>query len=332
MVRRFPRSDIAAHAQYKSGQMYERTGDLQRAFAEYQALVEKYSRSPDFEPALQAQYNIAKAYLDGKRVTIYGVPTLPSMSKAQSMFEKIVRNAPYSRFAPLAQYGVGQALEKTGNNTAAINAYQQVVDRYPNSDVADSAMYQIGYVYFRASRETGYDETSAVRAQEAFEDFLLKYPNSDKAPQARDNLRTLQGRKTQDFYSIARFYDKQRKYKAAYTYYNEVVQQQPDSQQAQRAKARMDQLRSKVGEQALTIGTEKPPVGQAAPAPPGKGKGKEAAPLADAAASRPDYAGPPASAPTPVPKAEEPPPAAGQKPMVTPPADVVPQEPALPTR
>jgi outer membrane protein assembly factor BamD len=191
-------------------------------------------------------------------------------------------------------------------------------------------MYQIGYVYFRASRETGYDETSAVRAQEAFEDFLLKYPNSDKAPQARDNLRTLQGRKTQDFYSIARFYDKQRKYKAAYTYYNEVVQQQPDSQQAQRAKERMDQLRSKVGEQALTIGTEKPQVGQTSPAAPAKRKGKEAAPLADVA-SRPDFVGPAAPTPTPVPKAEEAP-AAEQKPMVTPPADVAPQEPALPAR
>lgn len=339
VVRRFPRSDLAAHAQYLSGQIYERTGDLQRAFNEYQTLVEKYPRSTDFEAALQAEYNIAKAYLDGKRVKLYGVPTLPSMSKAQSMFEKIVRNAPYSRFAPLAQYGVGQALEKMGANTPAVNAYQQVVDRYPNSDVADSAMYQIGYVYFRASRQTGYDETAAIRSQEAFEDFLLKFPNSEKAPQARDNLRILQGRKTEDFYSIARYYDKQKKYKAAYTYYNEVVQQQPDSQQAQRAKQRMDQLRSKVGEQALTIGTEKPQVGPAATAgtAAAQGKVKPATPLADIA-SRPDFVGPAAPTPTPAPKAAEP--AAEQKPMVTPPgavapqapAEVAPQEPALPAR
>ena len=325
VVRRFPRSDLASHAQYRSGQMYERTGDLQRAFAEYQALVEKYPRSTDFEPALQAEYNIAKAYLDGKPVTVYGVPTLPSMSRAQAMFEKIVRNAPYSRFAPLAQYGVGQALEKMGAITPAINAYQQVVDRYPSSDVADSAMYQIGYVYFRASRQTGYDETSAIRAQEAFEDFLLKYPNSDKVAQARDNLRVLQGRKTEDFYNIARYYDKQKKYKAAYTYYNEVVQQQPDSQQAQRAKARMDQLRSKVGERALTIGTEKPQVGQSAPGAPAGRNSKPAPPLADIA-SRPDFVGPPA--PTPTPAAPAPAAAAEQKPMVTPPADVAPQAPA----
>ena len=217
--------------------MLEKEGKLQRAFYEYQALVQKYPRSPDFEAALQAQYAIGKAYLDGKRVDIYGVPTLPSMAKAQEMFQKIVTNAPYGRIAPLAQYGIGQALEKSGSITATVNAYQQVVDRYPNSDVAPNAMYQIGYVYFQASRETGYDQTAAVRAQEAFEDFLLRYPNSEKVPQAQDNLKTLQGRKTQNSYTIAKFYDKQKNYKAAYVYYNEVVQQQPDSPDAVKSQA-----------------------------------------------------------------------------------------------
>jgi outer membrane protein assembly factor BamD len=256
VVRRFPRSDIAAQAQFKSGQMLEREGKLQRAFYEYQALVQKYPRSPDFEAALQAQYNIGKAYLDGKRVDVYGVPTLPSMTKAQEMFQKIVTNAPYSRIAPLAQYGIGQALERSGSVTATVNAYQQVVDRYPGSDVAPNAMYQIGYVYFQASRQTGYDQTAAVRAQEAYEDFLLRYPNSEKVPQAQDNLKALQGRKTENSYTIAKFYDKQRNYKAAYVYYNEVVQQQPDSPEAERAKQRMDQIRSKVGEEALQIGSK----------------------------------------------------------------------------
>jgi len=82
----------------------------------------------------------------------------PLCPKAQEMFRKIVTNAPFSKIAPLAQYGIGQSLEKQGSIVSAVNAYQQVVDRYPNNDVAANAMYQIGYVYFQASRETGYDQ------------------------------------------------------------------------------------------------------------------------------------------------------------------------------
>jgi outer membrane protein assembly factor BamD len=344
VVRRFPRSDIAPTAQFKSGQMLEKEGKLQRAFYEYQGLVEKYPRSPDFEAALQAQYNIGKAYLDGKRVDIYGVPTLPSMGKAQEMFRKIITNAPYSRIAPLAQFGIGQALEKSGAIAATVTAYQQVVDRYPSSDVAPNAMYQIGYVYLEASRNTGYDQTAAIRAQEAFDDFLLRYPNSEKAPQAQDNLKTLQGRKTQNSYSIAKFYDKQKNYKAAYVYYNEVVQQQPDSPEAQRAKQRMDEIRSKVGEKALQIGGTSTQTAQA-----GAGTGQKLQAQTDTAA-RPDFVGPPPPTPTPAPtpKVEPVPPVSTatpastptapdqstpeQKPMRTEPGDVAPVEPVLPSQ
>jgi len=173
------------------------------------------------------------------------------MTKAQEMFQKIVVNAPYSRIAPLAQYGIGQALEKSGSIAATVNAYQEVVDRYPNSDVADQAMYQIGYVYLQASRSTGYDQTAAVRAQESFEDFLLRYPKSEKVPQAKDNLRALQARKTTNSYGIAKFYDKQKYYRAAVIYYNEVIRQQPGSEESNQAKKRIDQLRAKLGDAAL---------------------------------------------------------------------------------
>jgi outer membrane protein assembly factor BamD len=323
VVRRFPRSDIAAKAQYQSGRMLEKEGQLQRAFYEYQILVERYPHSPDFEAALEAEYNIAKAFLDGRRVDVYGIPTLPSMAKAQEMFTKIVTNAPFSRIAPLAQYGIGQALEKSGSISATVNAYQQVVDRYPNSDVADDAMYQIGYVYFQASRNTGYDQTAAVRAQESYEDFLLRYPNSEKVPQAKDNLKALTSKKTENSYTIAKFYDKQKNYKAAYVYYNEVIQQQPDSEEAQQAKVRMDQIRAKVGEDKLKIGSDAPVTPQMAQ----QGALQKKSQAQVETTTRPDFVGPPAPTPTPSPN----PSTTTQKPMRTAPEDVpqpAPTEPA----
>jgi outer membrane protein assembly factor BamD len=332
VIRRFPRADIAPAALFNSGRMYEKQGKLEKAFHDYQTIVERYPRSDNFEPALEAEYTIGKAYLDGRRIEVYGVPTIPSMSKAEEMFKKIVTNGPFSKIAPLAQYGIGQALEKSGSITSAVTAYQQVVDRYPNSEVAADAMYQIGYVYLQASRATGYDETAAVRAQEAFEDFLVKFPNSHKAPQAQDNLKTLQGRKSNDAFNIARFYDKQRNYKAAYVYYNEVLQQQPDSQEATRAKTRMDQIRTKMGDEALKIGTENPETGQT------QAEHRRLQAQVDTT-SRPDFVGPPAPSPTPSPSPTPAPaanPANGtpenQKAPLVPPNDVKPAEPNLPSQ
>jgi outer membrane protein assembly factor BamD len=107
-------------------------------------------------------------------------------------------------------------------------------------------------------------------------------------------LKTLQGRKSNDAFNIARFYDKQHNYKAAYVYYNEVLQQQPDSQQASRAKTRMDQIRTKMGDEALKIGTENPETGQT------QAERRRLQAQVDTT-SRPDFVGPPAPSPTPTP-------------------------------
>jgi hypothetical protein len=144
-------------------------------------------------------------------------------------------------------------------------------------------------------------------------------------------LKTLQGRKSNDAFNIARFYDKQHNYKAAYVYYNEVLQQQPDSQQATRAKTRMDQIRTKMGDEALKIGTENPETGQT------QAERRRLQAQVDTT-SRPDYVGPPAPTPTPSPS---PTPAAAnpasgapenQKAPLVPPNDVKPAEPNLPSQ
>src|SRR5260370_29900264 len=180
-------------------------------------------------------------------------------------------------------------------------------------------MSQRGYVYLQASRQTGYDQPAGVRARESIEDFLLRYPTSEKVPQAQDNLKALQRLNVENSYSIAKFYDKQKNYKAAYVYYNEVVQQQPDSPEAQRAKQRMDQIRSKVGENALKIGATGTATAQAG------GDSRKLQAQADTA-GRPDFVGPPPPTPTPAPAPSATPHQSTpeQKPMRTAPQHVVP--------
>src|SRR5207249_4922525 len=84
-----------------------------------------------------------------------------------------------------------------------------------------------------------------------FQDFLFHYPKSEKAGQARANLDILEHKQTANSYKVAKFYDKQKYYRAAVIYYNEVIRQQPGSEESNEAKKRIDQLRAKFGEIAL---------------------------------------------------------------------------------
>jgi outer membrane protein assembly factor BamD len=133
----------------------------------------------------------------------------------------------------------------------AIEAYQAVVDKFPDEPVAVDAQYQIGYIWFAAAQGGSTDIGASAKAKTAFQDFLFRYPHSEKAAQARANLEILERKQTRNSYQVAKFYDKQKYYRAAVIYYNEVIRQQPGSVESDRAKKRIDQLRAKVGEAAL---------------------------------------------------------------------------------
>jgi outer membrane protein assembly factor BamD len=168
-----------------------------------------------------------------------------------TIFANVVRTAPYGKYTARAQFDIGLAREKQGANDAAIQAYQAVVDKFPNEPIAVDAQYQIGYIWFTAQQLGTNDAAAAGNAKTAFQDFLFHYPKSEKAAQARKNLDILEHKQITNSYKVAKFYDKQKYYRAAVIYYNEVIRQQPGSEESNEAKKRIDQLRAKFGDAAL---------------------------------------------------------------------------------
>ncbi len=256
-IKNNPASPLAMRAQYRIGQLYEAAGNSSRAFDAYQTLVTKYPDTPDFEKAVASQVVIANSYLEGKKVKFLGLPIVPGTDRAESMFASIINNAPFSKNAPIAQFNLGLTYERQGRVKEAASAYRQVLDRYPNSSIADDALYQIGYIYMRIGESGKSQDLSAViEAKNSFEDFLLQYPSSPKAAQARDNMAKLSGTEAGDLMSIAKFYDRYKNYRAAAIYYNDVVRRSAGTEEARIAADRVQELRGLVGDDALRTGPE----------------------------------------------------------------------------
>ena len=78
------------------------------------------------------------------------------------MYEAILKNAPYSIYAPITQFNLGLAFERQKAIKQARDAYQTVLDKYPNSDVCDDALYQIAYIYMRLGLTSSSQDLSAL--------------------------------------------------------------------------------------------------------------------------------------------------------------------------
>ena len=251
LVRRHPKDALAPSALYRSAQLQEQLHNYTPAAEAFLQVVERYPSSPNFEPAIEAQFRIGEIYLNGKKLKVLGIPIASALDRAVTIFANVVRTAPYGKYTARAQFDIGLAREKQGANDATLQAYQAVVDKFPNEPIAVDAQYQIGYIWFTASQTGTKDAAAAANAKTAFQDFLFHYPKSEKAAQARANLEILEHKQTANSYKVAKFYDKQKYYRAAVIYYNEVIRQQPGSEESNEAKKRIDQLRAKFGEAAL---------------------------------------------------------------------------------
>src|SRR5213080_2435196 len=250
LVKRHPKDALAPSALFRSAQLQEQVHNYTPAAEAFLQLVERYPSSPNFEPAIEAQFRIGEIYLAGKKLKILGIPIASSLDRAVTIFANVVRTAPYGKYTARAQFDIGLAREKQHVPEMAIEAYQAVVDKFPNEPVAADAQYQIGYIWLMAARKGTRDSAATSNAKTAFQDFLLHYPHSEKAAQARANLDLLEHKETKSSYEVAKLYDKQKYYRAAVIYYNEVIRQQPGSRESDRAKKRIDELRTKVSEAA----------------------------------------------------------------------------------
>jgi len=263
VARSYPKSSEAPKAQFRLAKQLRQKGDFEAAFKEYQNLLQKYPQTPDFESAVSEQIEIANAFLKGKRVKFLGIPMVPSMERAEEMYTSILKTAPYSKHAPITQFNLALAMEKQGKAQEAIAAYQKLIDKYPNSPACDDAQYQIGYVYQRLGMEGKSQDLSALKeSQNNYQDFLLKYPNSEKSKQADENMKKMTSREAADTLRIARFYDFNKDFKAASIYYNDVIRRFPQTADSSAAKMRLDELKALYGEDSLRVGQERPETGE----------------------------------------------------------------------
>ncbi|PYK40212.1 MAG: hypothetical protein DME60_08540, partial [Verrucomicrobia bacterium] len=196
LVKRHPKDALAPGALYRAAQLNEQEGEYLRAAESYVQLVERYPTSPHFDEAIEAQFRIGEMYLAGKKKRVLGIPFGSSMDNAVTIFAAIVRSAPYGKYTARAQFNIGLAREKQGASEAATQAYQAVVDKFPNEPIAADAQYQIGYIWFKAARTGTKDAAAITNARTAFQDFLFRYPTSEKAGQARANLELIEHKQT----------------------------------------------------------------------------------------------------------------------------------------
>lgn len=102
---------------------------------------------------------------------------------ALDQYRQFLATFPNTDLAPVAQYAIGEILYQQANYDEAVQAFDAVLEHYPEGEKTPDAMFMKGMSFARL----GQDRSAAIE----FRNLVTKYPNSELVPKANDELARL---------------------------------------------------------------------------------------------------------------------------------------------
>jgi outer membrane protein assembly factor BamD len=132
--------------------------------------------------------------------------------------QTLINTYPDSEYLAKAKLSVADSFFKEGGTsslTQAIDEYSNFQTFFPFLDEAAYAQMQIGVAHYHMMEKPDRDKTQGEAAEDAFQAFLLKYPQSPLVPKAEQYLRDVQEVLADGDYKVAYFYYAKTDYRAA---------------------------------------------------------------------------------------------------------------------
>jgi outer membrane protein assembly factor BamD (BamD/ComL family) len=228
IVLRHPLCPTAPDSAFRWGKLLERDREPLEAFEAYDAILVKYPASPRYAEAMKRQEVIATQVAEGHITkSLIGFKTPIELKKSAEMLAKVRQNAPRAPSAEKAQYTIGRIYQSRGKGTLdtvrAISAFKELTRDFPDSKYAPDAQYRIGEILLAESRKGNQDRANLDRSKRAFEDVVIRYPNSKQAKLAKAQIAKLASGDIQRSFEIAEFYRKKGQTPSALFYYREAA-------------------------------------------------------------------------------------------------------------
>jgi outer membrane assembly lipoprotein YfiO len=222
----------------------ESLGDLYSAYLSYQKVIDKYPFCERIQEIIEREYKIGEAFMSGEKRKIMGM-ALPVENPAIEIFSKVVENSNYGPLASKAQYKLGLTFKSLGKLYEAEEAFDKVLSKYPDSEWAEAARFQIASCRASLSKGPDYDQVATKEAKGKFEEFVMDHPDAVLSQEAEKNINQLNERQAESDYKIAVFYEKQKAFDSAKVYYYGIIDNYPNSKWAKKAQEKLGELEKK---------------------------------------------------------------------------------------
>ncbi len=247
IVQEYPKSSYAPEALFFSGNCFMKLRKYYDAYLEFQKILEKYPGSSRVQDVVKKQVQIANHYFYREDLKILGSKIPRTYEYPIEIYSQIVKNSPYGKYADYAQFYFAESYRLANKFDEAIEAYETLVNRFPQSEYVPESRYKIALSStVSSSTEVAYTEREREKAISEFEAYMQKNDQMPRVNIARQEMEKLKKKNAEKILGIARLYEKRRKYKAALMYYKDFYRKYADHEKGGMVKNKIDELSQKI--------------------------------------------------------------------------------------
>jgi outer membrane protein assembly factor BamD (BamD/ComL family) len=226
------------------------TGNYEKAAPEYEKMLKNYPGSEYAATANERLFDVAEAYLGGRKKTVLWVLKLSGAAEGirimETISDRVGLQEPNS-IGLKAAIKVAEYRESHKEYVEAYTKWSEIASYWEKGPVAKQAIYRmaednyLAYDLHAPKRRAFFDASKLAIAKTYYEKYSLLYPQDANSLGIPEKLKQIDEKVAFKQYTIGQYYRRAGKNQAAHLYFDMIVKNWPKTEAAEMARQALDQ-------------------------------------------------------------------------------------------
>ena len=236
--------EIKKQSLLKAADAYGKADQKYKQFKCLSELVTSFSDQINFEEVIKEEFEIGNDFVRGHRdIPLSWMPWIKNKNKADEIFETILEQAPFAKFAPELKLKLGRMYLEADKPHKALDMFRQVMKQHPKSPEDKFARFELANALVQMATKAGDgNEVYAREADDVLRETLKKYPKDPETQWIKQAIKETNEVRAKRLCEIAEFYVSRKNTEAAIRYFHELLARYPDSTYTNTAEINLKKL------------------------------------------------------------------------------------------
>jgi outer membrane protein assembly factor BamD len=228
-----------------------------KASQAYDRFTDQFPQSVFYQSALERQYQIATAFLDGQKIKAMKVIKIRAYDEGGEIMNKIADKAGDAPVAQNALKTLAQSKAKRGHYEEAWRTWSDVSNRWPTGRTGQEALFGMARSLEQSYNGPKFDSKGLESSKTYYGEYQKKYPAPADELEVAQKLDDIDEKLAEKELTIADYYARTGRYTAANLYYQRVLDDWPDIASAKLAEQKVAEVKEKLQQEAEQSSSKK---------------------------------------------------------------------------